>query len=44
MSKISKSLNFTFYRNNNANNQDRFFMLAKAIEDLESFKRGGVVL
>ena len=37
MSKIIKSSNFTFYKDNNANNQGRSLMLAKAIEDVENF-------
>jgi len=37
MSKIAKSASLSFYRDNNANGQNRSLMLAKAIEDVEDF-------
>lgn len=37
MSKIAKSVSLRFYRDNNANGQNRSLMLAKAIEDVEDF-------
>jgi len=37
MSKIAKSSDFHFYRDNNTNSQNSSLMLAKAIKDAEDF-------